>query len=427
MELIPTIAHHCVASSPSNKIMQHYYHPLKATGSEDIPSIMGLTASPVTKQNTTGLEYMTNSNYLNAMMLIVYRKIEGNLDAICRTPKTHREEMMQFVHRPELETVAFEASNWAHSKILQGLLEIRDQLVFQEDPLVRRLKAKENSEELQKVLQKQKTPCQTQLKMFFARAETIHDELGPWAADLFVTSCIERVRVLVEGKTQGNMFIEWEYDEKTYISRVLSRVPCMVSPRKGIPDVLSDKAEKLVRLLTSEYTPGFRGIVFAQQRSTVVMLTHLLSHHPLMADIIPGSFVGDSNYAGKKTNITELTSPHDQKEAIDDLRTGKKNLLIATSVLEEGIDVSACNLVVCFDPPSNLRSFIQRRGRARKEASKFIIFLNEDDSDLSSKWGKMEQVMKDVYSNDMRELEEIQAREDILEDGSRFFTIETTG
>lgn len=361
------------------------------------------------------------------MMLILCRKIEGNLDAICRTPKTHREEMMQYVHRPELETITFEASKWGHSRILQGLLEIRDRLVIQEDPLVKRLKANGNIKELEKVLEKDKTPCQSQLKMFFARAETIHSELGPWAADLFVTSCIERVRVLVDGKSQGNMFIEWEYDEKTYISGVLSGVPGIESPRKGIPDVLSDKADKLIRLLTSEYTPGFRGIVFAQQRSTVVMLNHLLSHHPLMADIIPGSFAGDSNYAGKKTNITELTSPHDQKEAINDLRTGKKNLLIATSVLEEGIDVSACNLVVCFDPPSNLRSFIQRRGRARKEASKFIIFLNEDDSDSLLKWGKMEEVMKDIYSNDMRELEEIQAREDILEDGSRFFPIEATG
>lgn len=334
---------------------------------------------------------------------------------------------MQYVHRPELETITFEASKWCHSTTLKALLEIEDQLSSHEDPLVKKLTTNGDNEQLQKALGKRKTPCQDQLKMFLKRAETIHSELGPWAADLFVTSCIERLRVLAEGKSQSNMLVEWEYDEKTYISEILSRVPEIESPRKGIPDFLSDKADKLIRLLASEYSPGFRGIVFAQQRSTVVMLAHLLSSHPLMADIIPGSFVGDSNYAGKKTNITELTSPHDQKDAINDLRTGKKNLLIATSVLEEGIDVSACNLVVCFDPPSNLRSFIQRRGRARKEASKFIIFLNEEDSDSLLKWSRMEQVMKDIYSNDMRELEEIQARENILEDASRYFKIESTG
>jgi hypothetical protein len=309
-------------------------------------------------------------------------------------------------------------------------MDIRDKLDILDDPLVKRLKVEgraKSQESLQKILEKQKTPCQTQLKMFFTRAETIHSELGPWAADLFVTSCIERVKLLVDGKLQGNMLVEWEYDEKVYISGILSRVPGIEAPRRGIPDVLSDKADKLIKLLASEYSPGFRGIIFAQQRCTVVMLTHLLSKYPLMVDIIPGSFIGDSNYAGKKTNITELTSPHDQKEAVNDLRTGKKNLLIATSVLEEGIDVSACNLVVCFDPPSNLRSFIQRRGRARKEASKFIIFLNTDDSGSLSKWGKMEQEMKDIYSDDMREVEEIQAREEIQEAGSRVFPIKSTG
>ncbi|KAK5548299.1 Dicer-like protein 2, partial [Exophiala xenobiotica] len=52
-----------------------------------------------------------------------------------------------------------------------------------------------------------------------------------------------------------------------------------------------------------------------------------------------------------------------------------KNLIIETDVLEEGIDVTACNLVVCFDVPSNLKPFLQRRGRARQEQSTFAILL----------------------------------------------------
>ncbi|KAK2756784.1 Dicer-like protein 2 [Arachnomyces sp. PD_36] len=364
-------AHNCISSSPANRIMQNFYHPLKASaGKDNIPSILGLTASPVTKGKTTDLEV-----------------IEGNLDAICRTPKLHREEMMQYVHRPELGTVIFDGSKWPYSATLQALMEIRDKLDILDDPLVRKLKTDKRDRSqawLLEILEKQKTPCRDQLKMLFTRADTIHSELGPWAADLFVTSCVERMQAMAEGKSRADTLVAWEYDEKMYISDILSPIPRMGSPRRGIPDVLSDKAEKLVQLLASEYSEGFRGIVFAQQRSTAVMLTHLLSNHPLLTNIIPGSFVGNSNYAGKKTSIIELTSPHDQKDSINDLRTGKKNLLIATSVLEEGIDVSACNLV-------------------------------------------MEQVMKDIYSDDMRELEEIKAREDIREDGSRFFPIESTG
>ncbi|KAK5188552.1 Dicer-like protein 2 [Exophiala xenobiotica] len=75
-----------------------------------------------------------------------------------------------------------------------------------------------------------------------------------------------------------------------------------------------------------------------------------------------------------------VTTPSNQapisREALTDLRAKAKNLIIETDVLEEGIDVTACNLVVCFDVPSNLKPFLQRRGRARQEQSTFAILLN---------------------------------------------------
>ena len=52
-----------------------------------------------------------------------------------------------------------------------------------------------------------------------------------------------------------------------------------------------------------------------------------------------------------------------QTETLDDLRSGAKNLIISTSICREGIDIGACNIVICFEKPPNLKSFIQRRGR----------------------------------------------------------------
>ena len=51
------------------------------------------------------------------------------------------------------------------------------------------------------------------------------------------------------------------------------------------------------------------------------------------------------------------------------------NIIVATSILEEGLDVQSCNLVIRFDPSATVCSFIQSRGRARMQNSDFLIMV----------------------------------------------------
>lgn len=48
-----------------------------------------------------------------------------------------------------------------------------------------------------------------------------------------------------------------------------------------------------------------------------------------------------------------------QEQTLRDFKNGQLNLLITTSVLEEGIDLRNCNLVVRFDPPMDFCSYVQ--------------------------------------------------------------------
>lgn len=51
------------------------------------------------------------------------------------------------------------------------------------------------------------------------------------------------------------------------------------------------------------------------------------------------------------------------------------NIIVATSMLEEGLDVQSCNLVIRFDPSATVCSFIQSRGRARMQDSVFLLLV----------------------------------------------------
>lgn len=63
----------------------------------------------------------------------------------------------------------------------------------------------------------------------------------------------------------------------------------------------------------------------------------------------------------------------DQLNIINEFKSGKINVLISTSVVEEGFDIPDCNLVVSYSEPQTIKSFIQLKGRTRKDQSDYII------------------------------------------------------
>ena len=68
-------------------------------------------------------------------------------------------------------------------------------------------------------------------------------------------------------------------------------------------------------------------------------------------------------------------NPAEQLKTIEKFKEKKLNLLVTTSVAEEGFDMPNCNLVIAFNEIKSIQSFIQVRGRARKKDSKFLIMV----------------------------------------------------
>ena len=127
-----------------------------------------------------------------------------------------------------------------------------------------------------------------------------------------------------------------------------------------------------------------RGIVFVERRYTASCLAKLLQKKsrkdPELRHIKCDYVVGHtaSQGAAFQKKDTKMKSKQ-QGEVLTKFRKGRINLLISTSVIEEGVDVPKCNLVVRFDLPQNFRAYIQSKGRARDKPSKFILMVNEVD------------------------------------------------
>jgi len=64
-------------------------------------------------------------------------------------------------------------------------------------------------------------------------------------------------------------------------------------------------------------------------------------------------------------------------EIITQFNEDKFDILIGTSVIEEGLNIQSCNAVISLVELNSPKSFIQIKGRARKSNSHFYIFTND--------------------------------------------------
>lgn len=110
--------------------------------------------------------------------------------------------------------------------------------------------------------------------------------------------------------------------------------------------VISEKARLLLQILLQHAEPGVHCLIFVEQRVQVTALAELLRRVPALEDSYKiAGFVGTSTNTNRKISVADLVALSDQSKDLEAFRDGHKNVMVATNVLEEGIDISACNLV----------------------------------------------------------------------------------
>ncbi len=122
---------------------------------------------------------------------------------------------------------------------------------------------------------------------------------------------------------------------------------------------------------------GERVILFTESRDTAETLVDFLGDHFAVE-----KFVGQSD-----TDGSEGMTQTEQQETLDRFRAGEFEVLVSTSVAEEGLDVPEVDLVLFYEPvPTAIRS-IQRKGRTgRQMEGNVVVLLAEDTRDEAYFW-----------------------------------------
>lgn len=154
------------------------------------------------------------------------------------------------------------------------------------------------------------------------------------------------------------------------------------------------KLEKLGQIVSSELKTKKKVIVFTQYRDTVDAIVRALSGLP---GIKPIAFIGQAKKSGTGMSQKE------QRSILDAFRLGTYNVLCATSIGEEGLDIEETDAVIFYEPiPSEIRN-IQRAGRTgRTRPGKIFVLISKGTRDEAFYWAahhkerKMKSILQEM-------------------------------
>ena len=191
--------------------------------------------------------------------------------------------------------------------------------------------------------------------------------------------------LLTQGIAAAREFLENSHNTSAESSKSLKKFhkdPRIVELKNTLDgmDEIHTKVGTVRRLIRHRLRrdPESKIIVFASFRNTVESLDRALDD---LKDVKSVQVVGQSDRSGKKG-----LKPRQQIEVLDKFREGEYNVLVATSVAEEGLDIPGADLVIFYEPVGSEIRTIQRRGRTgRHREGEVMVLVAEDTRDENAK------------------------------------------
>lgn len=204
------------------------------------------------------------------------------------------------------------------------------------------------------------------------------------------------LKVFMNFMGEDNPKIHFCFQRDSRLTAFLGEVKDIIN-RKGDAYFGHPKFDFLSKCLERHFLDNkdSRAIVFCEFRYNVSLILKRLSN---LSYLRPKILVGKNN-----THELEKTTPKTQRETINDFKSGLCNVLVSTSVGEEGLDIGEVDLIICFDMNSkNCSRFVQRIGRTgRKRAGKVIMLVTKgkEEDNLRSALNTQNKTNNQILNN----------------------------
>jgi ERCC4-related helicase len=212
--------------------------------------------------------------------------------------------------------------------------------------------------------------CASMLKI--SHAEELIETQGIGALKSYFDKLVEEAN---HGKSKAARQIIADEDIKLAI---------ILTNKLFIDKVQHPKYAELKKIILKQLNeePKSKIIVFNHYRDSITEVVEFLTNGEGTELIKPRKFIGQAT-KGKEKGMSQKI----QQEVLEELRNDVHNVLVASSVAEEGLDIPAVELVVFFEPvPSEIRT-IQRRGRTgRHHKGKMIVLMAKNTRDEAFYW-----------------------------------------
>ena len=361
--------HHTKKSSPQANVMLRYLE-CKAEKASKVPQVIGLTASPGAGDNPHLDEKKTIDHLVNLCALM-------DATSGIKMVEEHQEELDSNTNKPSF-TLDIPPSRSEDEPFIQTI--VKEMRKYEQTVPKLKCSFPKWSQEYETIVQ--------QLK------QQLEISLQPEYRDQIST-----LRLLRRYSQALNMYMDLTRDDAISILEEYKGLPAddsqatpnEIKLKKNLHRLLIDlrqldpienpllnaAKEKLTDAFSNN--PSSKGILFVRTKKHALSICKWIEKLPESQkhSIKPRVITGHTRETG--SGMTQV----EQNEVMTSFRESGCNLLVATSVAEEGLDVPACNLVIRFQHVSNEIAKTQTQGRARAvESEGFTILASNSKKKL---------------------------------------------